>query len=151
MPKTERLREVPAGPPGSPYWQEKVGAGWNLAAVIWEREVEGAPERPGELDEEIPYGLRVADDCSRLVEHPAEKKALMLMMTLIVEDTPLARVAEALNDQGFRTRQGTRWAADAVFDLLPRLIQVGPRIFSSEEWASRRPRFSSVAHRPVNA
>jgi hypothetical protein len=29
-----------------------------------------------------------------------------------------------------------------VFNMMPRLIEVGPRIFSSEEWEKRRVRLS---------
>jgi hypothetical protein len=49
-------------------------------------------------------------------------------------------VAEELNRRGFRTRAGGDWSPVAVFNLLPRLIEVGPRIFSSEEWIVRRPK-----------
>ncbi len=138
MPRIEHLREVPPAPPVSYYWQARLAAGWMPVAVVWERQVEGEPEPSGELDEDVPYGLQVAADGSRLVEHPAEKQALLLMMSLIVEDAPLARVAVELNGQGLRTRQGTPWGPGSVFDMLPRLIQVGPRVFSSEEWAARR-------------
>jgi hypothetical protein len=27
-----------------------------------------------------------------------------------------------------------------VFDMLPRLIEVGPRVFTTQEWAARRSR-----------
>jgi len=30
------------------------------------------------------------------------------------------------------------WTPPAVFGLLPRLIEVGPHMFSSEEWIARR-------------
>jgi hypothetical protein len=62
---------------------------------------------------------------------------LILMMDLIVQDAALSLVAEELNRKGFRTRGGAGWTPGAVFDLLPRLIEVGPRIFSSSEWTAR--------------
>lgn len=151
MPKIERMREIPPEPPDSAYWQRRIESGWKLAAVVWEREVEGEPEPPGDLAEEIPYGLRVSDDGLRLTEHPTEKRALLLMMSLIVQDAPLWEVADALNRQGLRTRQDTRWRPDTVFDLLPRLIEVGPRVFSSEEWTKRRQQLSNAARRPAPA
>jgi hypothetical protein len=42
-----------------------------------------------------------------------------------------------LNRKRFRTRAGANWTPGSVFDMLPRLIQVGPRIFSSTEWSAR--------------
>jgi hypothetical protein len=103
----------------------------------WEREVEEPAGQPGPLSEEVPYGLRVSADCSHLEENASEKQALIQMMDLIVQDAPLSLVAEELNRKGFRTRAGANWTPGSVFDMLPRLIQVGPRIFSSTEWSAR--------------
>jgi hypothetical protein len=85
----------------------------------------------------VPYGLRVSPDCKHLEENAGEKQALVLMMDLIVQDAPLSLVAEELNRKGFRTRAGANWTPGSVFDMLPRLIQVGPRIFSSADWTAR--------------
>jgi hypothetical protein len=52
----------------------------------------------------------------------------------------MSGVADELNRQGFRTRKGEKWTAAAVFDLLPRMIEAGPRIFTKEEWVNRRRR-----------
>jgi hypothetical protein len=60
------------------------------------------------------------------------------MLESIVQDHRLSQVAESLNARGFRTRQGKRWAPATVFDLLPRLIEAGPSLLSSAEWAERR-------------
>ena len=57
-----------------------------------------------------------------------------------MQDYPLSRVAVELNQRGRRTRDNTAWTAASVFDLLPRLIDTGPRVFSSQEWAQRRQR-----------
>ncbi len=92
------------------------------------------------LREELPYGLQVAADCARLEENPAETQAILVMLEMIIQDIRLTRVAAVLNEKGFRTRSGAEWSPGAVFDLLPRLIEVEPRIFSSHEWAVRRPR-----------
>ena len=59
---------------------------------------------------------------------------------MIVSDQPMSKVAEALNERGLRTRTGKAWTKPAVFQMLPRLIEVGPRIFSTEEWRRRRGR-----------
>ncbi len=78
-----------------------------------------------------------APDCSFLEENVSEKQALILMMDLIVQDCPLSLVAEELNRKGLRTRSGANWSPGSVFDMLPRLIQVGPQLFSSTEWSAR--------------
>jgi hypothetical protein len=137
MSKLQRVREVPSAPLTEDYVSQKSKEGWKLTAVEWEREVEDSPSQPGPLTEEVPYGLRVAADCSHLEENTIEKQALVLMMDLIVQDAPLSLVAEELNRKGFRTRAGANWTPGSVFDMLPRLIQVGPRIFSSTEWTAR--------------
>jgi len=134
MSKLQRVREVPSGPLTQDYVSQKAKEGWKLTAVEWEREVD---EPAGALSDEVPYGQRVAADCSHLEENTAEKQALILMMDLIVQDAPLSLVAEELNRKGFRTRAGANWTPGSVFDMLPRLIQIGPRIFSSTEWTAR--------------
>ena len=138
MSKLQRVREVPSGPLTPDYVSQKAKEGWKLTAVEWEREVdEPLAAQPGPLTEEVPYGLRVSPDCKHLEENAGEKQALVLMMDLIVQDAPLSLVAEELNRKGFRTRAGANWTPGSVFDMLPRLIQVGPRIFSSTEWTAR--------------
>jgi hypothetical protein len=92
--------------------------------------------------EEIPYGLRVSDDCTRLVGNPVEIEIIIRALDMVVEDCPLSRVAERLNQDGYRTRTGDPWNASALFSLLPRMIQVGPRVFSSGEWLNRRARLA---------
>ena len=136
MSKLQRVREVPAGPLTADYVSQKAKDGWRLTAVEWERDVEESTQN-GPLAEEVPYGLRVSADCTHLEENATEKQALILMMDLIVQDAPLSLVAEELNRKGLRTRAGSNWTPGSVFDMLPRLIQVGPRIFSSTEWTAR--------------
>ncbi len=137
MSKLQRVREVPSGPLSPDYVSQKAKDGWKLTAVEWEREVDETGAQPGPLTEDVPYGLRVSADCKQLEENPAEKQALIQMMDLIVQDAPLSLVAEELNRKGHRTRAGANWTPGSVFDMLPRLIQVGPRIFSSAEWSAR--------------
>lgn len=144
MAKVERVREIVRDSVTAEYLKEKADSGWRLVALEWQREIAGEAQGPPELMEDVPYGLRVATDCSHLEENPAEKQALLLMMDLIVQDQPLSQVAGGLNQAGFRTRQGTAWTPVSVFNMLPRLIEVGPRIFSSEEWMARRDRLMRV-------
>jgi len=138
MAKVERIREVLSKPLEPEYIKQRVEAGWKLVAVEWEREVEaGEKGRPG-IVEEVPYGLRVGDDRANLVENPAETQVLIRMLDGIVQDCPFSKIAEELNRGGLRTRNGSKWQAVSVYNMLPRLIQVGPRIFSSEEWQTRK-------------
>jgi hypothetical protein len=103
-------------------------------ALEWEREVSAEEADAADLAE-IPYGLRIAEDCVKLVENPAEKEALTAMLHLIVDDDiPFSRVGEVLNERGFRTRNGSKWTQSAIFEMLPRLIEVAPRIYSSKAW-----------------
>ena len=136
MAKLVREREVLAGQPGPEYWASRLAAGWRLGAVEWVREVDGEGEEARGFAE-VPYGLQVAGDCSHLEESRTEKQALILMLRLIRQDEPLSRVAEEMNRQGFRTRQGSKWGIESVFHMLPRLIEAGPGILSSREWELR--------------
>lgn len=144
MAKVERVREVLSSPPAAEYWQEKAAEGWRPVAVEWEREVEGA-EGDGPLREEVPYGLKVSDDCLYLEENPTEVEAVRLILEQIVADRPLSVAAEELNRRGFRQRSGAQWTQVVVFNMLPRLVEMAPRIYSSEEWNEKRHRLRKVA------
>ena len=144
MEKNERVREVLAAPPGAEYFQEKQSEGWRLVAVEWER---GETVESGEgvlLRQEVPYGLEVAQDCRYLVESPEEIRAMTMMLDLIVSDYSLSAVAAELESQGLRRRDGRPWTQVSLFELLPRLVEVAPRIYSSKEWAEREPRLLAL-------
>jgi hypothetical protein len=138
MAKLERVREVLSKPLEPEYVKQRAEAGWKLVAVEWEHAVEADEKEPRRAIEEVPYGLRVGDDCAHLIENPAETQVLIRMLDCIVQDYPFSKVADELNRSGLRTRTGSKWEAVSVYNMLPRLIQVGPRIFSSEEWQTRR-------------
>jgi Recombinase len=140
MTRIERIRELVTGSVDVEYMKKKTEAGWKLVALEWRREIEGDERQEHVMVEEIPYGLRVAADCSRLEEDPEERAVLIQMMELIVQDYSVSLVATELNKKGLRTRSGTYWTPVSVFNMLPRLIEVGPRIFSSDEWEARRER-----------
>jgi len=65
------------------------------------------------------------------------------MMDLMTQDLSYAEVVARLNEKGCRMRNGRPWDRVAVFRMIPRLIEVGPRIFSSEEWAERLRHFEN--------
>ena len=139
MAKVERVREFMSAAPESEYFQRKVEQGWKLISVDWERPVDAGLQPAVEpAAEEVPFGLQVADDCLHLMENPGEKSALMLIMELVVKDEPISGVAEELNRRGYRNRSGEPWTAGQIFDLLPRLIEAGPRILTNGEYIARK-------------
>lgn len=143
MAKRERVREVLMVPPGAEYFQEKQNDGWKLVAVEWERgEVAGGEEV--RIREEVPYGLEVAEDCRYLVENPAEIRAMTLILDLIVADQSLSEVAEELTRRGYTRRDGRKWTQVSLFELLPRLVEIAPRVYSSRQWAEREHRFMAL-------
>lgn len=147
MAKLERVRESLEGSLDPEYLKQREKAGWRLVGVEWERETE-AQERgesegkSGPRIEDPPYGVRVGGDCDHLEENPDEMQFLLSMMELIIQDISLTKVAEELTRKGYRTRKGGEWGPVAVFNMLPRLIELTPQIFASQEWIERRKRLT---------
>ncbi|MDE3199736.1 MAG: hypothetical protein KGN79_02350 [Acidobacteriota bacterium] len=135
----ERMRDVVSETYTPELIQQRRAAGWQIVSIEWRRELPDteAPQE-GCFAEEIPFGLRVSEDCRRLEVEPREHQALMLMMELLVQDFSYSSIVSDLNEKGFRQRDGRPWSRVAVFNMMPRLIEVGPRMFSSEEWEKRR-------------
>ncbi|MGA8145095.1 MAG: recombinase family protein [Candidatus Acidiferrales bacterium] len=141
----ERVRESLEGSLDPDYLKQREKAGWRLVGVEWEREADAGVAPPAEREpsvEEPPFGVRVGGDCEHLEENPQEMQFLLSMMELIIQDISLTKVAEELTRKGYRTRKGTEWGPVAVFNMLPRLIELTPRIFASEEWVERRKRLT---------
>ena len=147
MARIERLREAANSPLELNYFTERAAAGWRLVALEWEREVPGDATGPAphERYTPVPYGLRVSDDCLHLEENPLEMQVLKLMMEGIVQDFPLSRIADELNRRDLRTREGHAWTQVSVFQMLTRVIDVGPQVHTSEDWAERRKRLERVS------
>jgi Recombinase len=133
--RTERVRQVLSGALESADLQQRTGQGWKLVAIEWEREVETPDDQ---LSAELPFGLQIAPETQRLQENPAEREILFELMELIIQEGSYAHVADEINRRGFRTRQGAKWTPVSVFEMLPRLIEVGPQLFKSAEWQQRR-------------
>lgn len=144
MAKVERMREVIAGPLDPEYLKKRADEGWRLVAVEWQRPAEGGEATPEARGLDVPYGMRVAGDCSRMEENPAEMDALTLILELIVRDRSLSTMAETLNERGFRTRDGSKWSVVSVYNMLPRLIEASPRIFTKQAWIERRKQISAA-------
>jgi hypothetical protein len=139
----ERIRDVMSGPFSPEVIQERTAAGWQMVSIEWRRELPDmeAPTQ-GAFREEIPYGLKISDDCMRLEVDPTENQVLMLMMDLLGQDFSYSSIVSDLNEKGFRMRDGRPWNRVAVFNMMPRLIEVGPRMFSSDVWKSRQEKLS---------
>jgi len=141
----ERIRETVWGSLDQDEMQSRIAQGWRLVAVEWERAQADVETTASEPLAEVPFGLRVSSDCAHLEEDPGERATLIAMMELTIEDGPYSSIADELNRRGFRTREGHRWTPVSVFQMLPRLIETGPKIFNSEEWKKRRPTIRSAA------
>src|ERR1051325_2937281 len=109
MAKKERIRESLTGLPTLEYLMQRIELGWRPAAIEWERDIVSDKPAAGRYTEEIPYGLQVSEDCSGLVENPSEREVITVALDMIVEDCPLSRVANELNNRGFKTRAGRTW------------------------------------------
>jgi hypothetical protein len=147
----ERIRDVISGPFSSEVMRQRTAAGWQLVSLEWRRELpESEAPSPGAFAEDIPYGLRISDDCQRLEIDPTENRVLMMMMELLVQDFSYSSIVSDLNEKGFRMRDGRPWSRVALFNMTPRLIEVGPRLFSSEEWKKLRQRFSRPKEQEIS-
>ena len=140
MNRTERIRLVPSAPLGPEDLDQLHSAGWKLAAIELEREVPPAEAPQAQVAEGPPFGLRVSKEAGALENDPNEVDALLAMMELVIQEGRYSRIADELNRRGFRTRTGGKWSPVSVFQMLPRLIEIGPRLFSTEEWHQRRER-----------
>ncbi len=151
MRRTERIRQSASGTLTWDEIQKLQNQGWKLVALEWERDAPEGEAASGEdpAHEDPPFGLRVAEDASTLVEERSETEAMVAMMELIIQDGPYSSIAEELNRRGYRTREGLKWSPVSVFEMLPRLIDMGPRILSSENWHRRKQEHHRRMHPPV--
>lgn len=134
MKRMERVRQVVSGPLESTNLQQRKDEGWKLVAIEWEREIETADDP---LPAEVPFGLRIAPETQRLEQDPKEREVLLQLMELIVQEGSYAHIADEINRRGLHTRQGEKWTSVSVFEMLPRLIEVGPQLLRSAEWRKR--------------
>jgi len=135
MKKTERVRQQLTGPLQDSDLKQNTEKGWKVVAIEWEREVDAPEER---LPGDVPFGLQLVSETKQLVDDPDEREILFELMELMVQEGSYARIADEINRRGFRTREGSRWTPVSVFEMLPRLIEVGPHVFRSAEWEKRR-------------
>jgi len=141
----ERMRDVISGPFSPEIIRQRTAAGWRMVSIEWRRELpDGEAPAEGAFEEDIPYGLRISDDCSRLEVDHVEHRVLMEMMEMLTQDFSYSAIVSSLNEKGFRMRDGRPWNRIAVFKMIPRLIEVGPQFFRSAEWELRRHRIEQA-------
>ncbi len=137
MARVERIRETLSGPLSEEYLSRKAEEGWKPVAVEWERQA--LDEDDDAAWRQAPFGLRTPDGSSQLEEDPAEQEVLQLILGMVIDDrNSLGNVAEELNRRGFHTRQGMPWSPSAVFNMMPRLVEVAPQVFARPDWSDTR-------------
>jgi hypothetical protein len=77
-----------------------------------------------------------------------------VIMEGVALDSSYAEIAAQLNERGLLMRNGQPWNRVAVFGMIPRLIDVGPRFLASTEWVERSrqfepPRLTAEPDQPV--
>src|SRR5580658_7800744 len=103
----ERIRDVISGPFSPEIIRQRTATGWQMVSIEWRRELPDT-EAPteGAFNEEIPYGLRISDDCARLEPDPTEHRVLMEMMEALAQDFSYSIIVSSLNEKGYRMRNG---------------------------------------------
>lgn len=136
----QRLRDVISGPLTFDYFQERLAAGWVPVAMEWMMPVSpGAGAGEADVPQmQTPYGFRVAGSGNTLEPDAEEINILYVILEQIVRDRRFTQIADELNRRHFKQRSGIAWTSSAVFELLPQLIEAGPLLVKSEEWAERR-------------
>jgi len=137
MPGIERIHEVLSERLDDELLRVKARDGWRPISVVWERTVEGEVEEVA--PQAVPFGLRVSGDCKTLAPDVNEIRTMLYMLKGVVEDRPFGQIARELNDAGHQTRTGDEWNQTTVFHMLPRLIEVAPTIFNSNDWRATKP------------
>ena len=150
---TKHLRDLVAGQLTLDYFMQRAAAGWTLAAVEWVREAEGEAEpdvsaKPAKRasSDEVPYGFRIAEGGLNLEQNPFETAVLLRILEDIVKEKRLTDIALDLNVHGHATREGASWTPTEVFNLLPRIVEIGPRLLKTAEWRARREDFTIQRH-----
>jgi len=137
-------RDVIRGELTLEYFAKKIGEGWRVRSIDWSREVSDAAQHSSEsfsellsADAVVPFGLRLTEE-KLLEENPLEATVLLLILEQIVREKRIQEIATELNTQGYTTRSGKQWSPSDVFNLLPRVIEVGPSLLRSGVWQERR-------------
>ena len=104
MPRVQHAREILTNPLTASYLERKAADGWKAVAIVWQRSVDDHEPPIADIAEPVPYGLKIAEDCTALEQDVREREALIVMLEMIIQDKPLSEIASELNRRGFRTR-----------------------------------------------
>jgi hypothetical protein len=129
---TKRVRDLVLNETAEEIIRRRTEEGWRIVTIEWERDAPGVLE--DRQLEPVPFGFRIAGDCLHLEADPIELQVLTLVTGMIVQERRLSAISEALNQSGYRTRDGQRWTPVTVFELMPRIVESGPRIFANPNW-----------------
>ena len=107
----ERIKDVISAPYTPGMIEQRTAAGWQIVSIEWRRELPDS-EAPTEraFADEIPYGLRISDDCQRLEVDLRENQVLIQMMDDIVQDFSFSMIASGLNEKAFAPAPGSSGA-----------------------------------------
>ena len=137
-------RDVIRGELTLEYFAKRFSEGWKVRVIDWSREVSDAAQVSVESSSDllgaeavVPFGLRLTEE-KLLQENPLEATVLLLILEQIVREKRIQEIAAELNTQGYTTRSGRPWSPTDVFNLLPRVIEVGPSLLKSDAWQERR-------------
>jgi hypothetical protein len=144
---SDRVRDIISGPLTAEYFHQRTVKGWVITAVEWRKPAtkESAVSTLEGSFQEVPYGQRVAPDCGHLVEDESEMDLLLFIYERVISGWRPTELAAELNSQDYRTRLGLNWTASAVFDLLPRLIELSPKFQARPDWPLRRAKLTVIA------
>jgi hypothetical protein len=144
---SDLIRDVISGPLTLDYFNQRTVKGWAISAVEWRKPStkESEASSPETDPQEVPYGQRVAQDCGHLVDDAFEMDVLLFIYERVVSGWRPTELAAELNSHGYRTRRGSPWTASAVFDLLPRLVELSPKLQARPDWPSRRAKLRITA------
>ena len=72
----ERMRDVIHGPLSQDLLRQRAEAGWQVVSIEWRRQMPGNVPEGTINTEDVPYGLRLSDDCLRLEIDSQENQVL---------------------------------------------------------------------------
>ena len=142
----DRIHDVIAGPLTFDYFRQRTAKGWIVVAVEWRKPSAVDEPLAEEADsQEPPYGQRISLDCGHLVEDKPEIDLLLFIYERVVSGWRPVEIAAEMNQRGYRTRRQLPWTPAEVFDLLPRLIELSPKLQGRPDWPSRRAKLTVIA------
>jgi hypothetical protein len=142
---SSRFRDDISQPVTVDYFHQRLSQGWVIKAVEWAKPSEQDDSASSKDQEEVPYGQRISEDCGHLVEHPREIEVIGFIYDGIIAGERPTHIALALNERGYRTRRGSLWTAPAVYELMPRIIELSPRLQRRPDWPGHRSQLKVIA------